>query len=99
MRLWRNSSQSEQGDTVPQLAIFAVGMRLLFVLLVLAVSKPTLGRTLVGDADPVKYQYHRDSNAHRILTYGADLGLRCHFQVPHPIGRAVDLTTLPPTDS
>ena len=84
MRPWQNNSQFKQGDTVPQVAIFAVGMRLLFVLLVLAVSRPTLGRSLVGDADPVKYQYHRDSNAHRILTYGADFGSTVSFSGSSP---------------
>jgi hypothetical protein len=35
-------------------------------------------------ADPVKYQYHRDSNAHRILTYGADFGSTLSFSGSSP---------------
>lgn len=37
-----------------------------------------------GGADPIKYQYHRDSNAHRILFYGADFGSTVSFSGSSP---------------
>ena len=40
-----------------------------------------LGRS---DVDPVKFQYHRDSNERRIITYGADFGLTLSFAGSSP---------------
>lgn len=37
-----------------------------------------------GGADPIKYQYHRDSNAHRTLFYGADFGSTVSFSGSSP---------------
>lgn len=50
-------------------------------------SAPAVAKISVlnpAGAEPVKYQYHRDSNAHRILTYGADFGSTISFSGSSP---------------
>ncbi len=37
-----------------------------------------------SDVDPVKFQYHRDSNERRVVTYGADFGLTLSFAGSSP---------------
>ena len=37
-----------------------------------------------SEVDPVKFQYHRDSNERRIVTYGADFGLTLSFAGSSP---------------
>lgn len=65
--------------------IFAVEMRLMF-LLVSGLLFWQSAQAFSGefDAEPVKYQYHRDSNSHRILTYGADFGSTVSFSGSSP---------------
>ena len=65
--------------------IFAAEMRLLLFLVIglgLSPRAEAFGGT--NDGQPTKYQYHRDSNAHRILTYGADFGSTVSFSGSSP---------------
>jgi hypothetical protein len=60
-------------------------MRLVFFwLLNLGLCLSASAYSVSGDADPLKFQYHRDSNAHRILTYGADFGSTVSFSGSSP---------------
>ena len=63
------------GELCCRKRIFAVEMRWLILLVFgLGCSLRAEAFAIGNDGQPSKYQYHRDSNSHRILTYGADFG-------------------------
>jgi hypothetical protein len=73
------------GVSVDGKTIFVPVMRWLFFwLLSLGLCQSAFALSVSGDADPVKFQYHHDSNAHRILTYGADFGSTVSFSGSSP---------------
>ncbi len=81
----RNNSSINFCRSTAHDAIFAPMFRVVFwMFLALWVTNSAGATSLTGDADPVKYQYHRDSNAHRILTYGADFGSTVSFSGSSP---------------
>lgn len=73
------------GEVCCRVLIFAAEMRLLLLLLFgLGFSLRAEAFAGGNDGQPAKYQYHRDSNAHRILTYGADFGSTVSFSGSSP---------------
>ena len=73
------------GELCCRKRIFAVEMRWLILLVFgLGCSLRAEAFAIGNDGQPAKYQYHRDSNSHRILTYGADFGSTVSFSGSSP---------------
>lgn len=73
------------GELCCRKRIFVVEMRWLTLLVFgLGCSLRAEAFAIGNDGQPAKYQYHRDSNSHRILTYGADFGSTVSFSGSSP---------------